>query len=411
VPRHARPESLADEIETRFGPYPAGRYIYGFVWPSPDKAEEMADCMIAAMVKRREVTQWLLRDRLPDWRLAITVVSELHSVAEAMWHGIDAGHPLHGQPSASAARRGVEGVYEETDRLIAALQADHPDADLMVFSMHGMGPNKADVASMALLPELLFRRAFGRARLHARRDWRGQAHPPLAVGEDWSAAILAQMGDLDPRSDSTALLAQAARRVNRWRDRRAGRRPPSALAWMPAAHYAPFWPMMDAFALPSFYDGQIRLNLEGREAQGRVQVSSYGALLDELEALLRRARDPVTGTEVVAAVERPLADDPFAQTETRCDLKIAWARHCSALEVPGLGVIGPVPHRRSGGHTGAHGYALIQSPGRDFRRANVVSSFDIVPTLLDLAGIAAPTSLAGQSLAQPRSKIRPKEPA
>ncbi|MEM9999794.1 MAG: alkaline phosphatase family protein [Pseudomonadota bacterium] len=397
VAQHANPSGLTDEIFDKFGDYPAKRYIYGFVWPDPDAAEDMASSMIEAMEKRTEITSWLLKERLPDWTLAITVVAELHSVAEALWHGIDENHPLHGQPSAAAARRGVEGVYEATDRMIARLQDEHPDAELVIFSMHGMGPNRADIASMCLLPEVMYRRSFGRPYLHARKDWTGPC-PQLGVGEDWNDAVNKQLGIVDPRTQERGFLAKMARRTNRFLDRKAGRKVPASLGWMPAARYAPFWPKMDAFALPAFYDGQIRVNLIGRERAGRVSAENYPAFLDGLEETLLALRDPYTGEQAVAAVDRPLKDDPFAKTETRCDLKIMWTQNSYALEAAGIGRVGPVPQRRTGGHTGAHGYALIDGKDRQMLNAGVVSSFDMVPTILNLAGIKLTGRVAGQSL-------------
>ena len=101
------------------------------------------------------------RGKTIDWRLALVVVSECHSAVEPFWHGIDPRHPLHVLPSAKAAMTGLQNVYSAIDELIGGLAADCPDAMLVLFAPHGMGPNHADVAAMALLPELLYRVAFG----------------------------------------------------------------------------------------------------------------------------------------------------------------------------------------------------------------------------------------------------------
>jgi predicted AlkP superfamily phosphohydrolase/phosphomutase len=395
VARHAVPASLGDEIERRFGAYPAAEFIYGFVWPSPERTEEMADRLEEAVRARAEITRWLLSERLPDWRLAVTVVAEFHTAAEALWHGWDESHPLHGQPSAAAARRGVEAVYAEADRMIAALAEDHPDADLVVFSMHGMGPNHADVPSMALLPELMFRRRFGRPLLTPRADW-ALPVPQLRAGEDWSAAVNARLGDAGGDRPRRGLVGRLVRRAGR--ALRGGARA-NTLDWMPAARYRRFWPEMDAFALPAFYDGQIRVNLQGREARGRVAPDRYRALLDEIETLLSGLTDPVSGEPVVAAVDRPLAADPFDRSETRCDLRVHWRANAYAFDAPGIGRIGPVPQRRTGGHTGAFGYAAIVSPLLEAGRRNAgASSFDVAPTILRLLDLPPPAGLAGAPL-------------
>ncbi len=394
---HSDPPSLVHEIQDRFGPYPAAEFIYGFVWPSPEKTARMAERMTEAAERRGAITRWLLKERLPDWALAITVVAELHSAAEALWHGWDHTHPLHGHASAAAARRGIEGVYAATDRMIGDLHADHPDAVLVVFSMHGMGPNKGDLASMALLPELLYRRSFGVPHLRPRPDWTMPV-PALRADEAWSRAVCAQLGSSAATRRSASLWSRIVRKASRLAAGRPDDVSPAALDWMPGARYREFWPRMEAFALPAFYDGQIRVNLRGREASGLVEPDRYAAVLDELEALVRSATDPVTGASLVERIDRPLAGDPFDRTETRCDLKIHWRANAYAMDVPGIGRVGPVPQRRTGGHTGEFGYAAILGEVPRSGPRNVASSFDMVPTILDLLGVRAAGPLSGRSL-------------
>ena len=50
-----------------------------------------------------------------------------------------------------------------------------------------------------------------------------------------------------------------------------------ALSWNSANWYKPLWPIMRAFALPSVGDGYIRLNVQGRESQGRIAADQFHA--------------------------------------------------------------------------------------------------------------------------------------
>ena len=68
----------------------------------------MGDALVRAVDVRAAVGSWLLAERLPEWDLALVVVSELHSALEGLWHGVDPSHPLHALPSAGPARDGVE---------------------------------------------------------------------------------------------------------------------------------------------------------------------------------------------------------------------------------------------------------------------------------------------------------------
>lgn len=392
----SRPGTLSAEIRERFGKYPAAPWIYGFVWPSPARAREMAQALRQATRLRGEIAQWLLCERLPDWDLGIVVVSEFHSALEALWHGIDPAHPLHHLPSAAPARQGIEWVYEEADRMIARLHAALPDVHLLAFSLHGMGANDSDVASMALLPELMYRHAFGWPRLRE-PDWPTDAAgiPMLDESEGWSTALARAFGD--PPASRSPLPG----RVGRWLDRHrsaGAASDPAALGWMPGMRYRDAWPTMPAFALPSFYDGRIRVNLAGREAQGLVGRTAYAQTLDGIEAMLGECRDVITGRPMVARFERCARGDPLELSPSEADMVVLWNGAALGLEHPRLGRIGPLPYRRTGGHTGRCGAAWISGPGIPPLDLGMASAFDIVPTVIDLLGEAVPPGLSGRSL-------------
>ena len=153
---------------------------------------------------------------------------------------------------------------------------------------------------------------------------------------------------------------------------------------------------MRAFAFPSFYDGQVRINLKGREASGQVDPADYESACDEVESLLAECRDPLTGRPVAASVERLAA--PLARGPSEADMIILWQGAPLGFDHPRLGRIGPLPYRRPGGHTGDRGYACIAGPGIARRDLGTRSAFDIVPTVIDLLG-AGPLPTSGASFA------------
>jgi predicted AlkP superfamily phosphohydrolase/phosphomutase len=390
---YSRPTSLRAEIDARFGSYPARPYIYGFVWPDARRTRAMGEALARAVDTRAAIGRWLLAERLPDWDLALLVVSELHSALEALWHGVDPDHPLHAVASAEPARDGVHGIYAAVDRLVGTLWAAAPDARIVLFSMHGMGPNNSDVPSMLLLPELLYRAQHGRALFAPKPEWQATPDgvPRLGAGESWSHAVLGCIPSREPRE-----------RARRWW-RRAGRRlglrgtHGARLGWMPAACYQPAWSGMDAFALPSFYDGRIRINLAGRERRGRVAPGDYEARCGEVARLVAECRDPRTGEPVAAEVERTARGDPRDVGETEADLVVTWRGAPLAFQHPRLGVIGPAPYRRPGGHTGGRGVGYLLLPDVAPGDYGLRSAFDVVPTLLELCGVTA-GGVSGESL-------------
>lgn len=403
VKRSANPPELLDEINMRFGPYPATKHIYGFVWPSIKKTKQMAAGLVEAAQKRSEIIEWLFADRYPDWEIAIAVTSELHSGVEALWYGIDENHPLHSNPSAEAARKGLEDLYEETDKMLANLAKKFPDVTLITFSMHGMGANDADVPSMILLPEFLHQRAFGTPFLHPRKEWISSNGCKMNPDTDWTQAILPRMGPHSP--DSFGGLVDKLRQQFRLTTKTSPSELPvrfdskQPLSWMPLVHYQRFWPQMEAFAIPAYYEGQIRINLQGREAQGIVALEDYHEVLERLENDLTGLTDFKTGNTVVDRFVRPIEDDPMAANSTQCDLRIIWKNSSVGFKHADTGSIGPVPHRRPGGHTGEFGFATLENSNLKNGDYGTRSSFDVVPTILDLYDLdIGSNSLSGRSL-------------
>jgi len=383
VAQAARPAELLAEFSRRFGPYPASRWIYGLAWPSPEHCAVMGAALTRAVDVRAEAACWLLGEQLTDWDLALVTVSEPHSAIEGMWHGIDRTHPLHRLPSAGPAGAGIVAVHQAIDRLIGKLTRALPDAQVVVFSLGGMGTNRSDVPSMLLLPELMYRHAFGKPLFAQPQEWNLCADscpmlPPAAPS--WHEAIAAGF-------PATLLRPEEPAGADR-----------QSLAWMPAAAYRSFWRRMPAFALPSYYDGRVRLNLMGRESGGRVRPEDYRREVSGIESVIRAAIDPATGQSAVGYVERPELDDPRALAPTQSDLTVVWKGAAISLDHPTVGRIGPVPYRRMGGHTGPYGVAYIRAEGIAAGDRGIRSAFDVVPTLIELTGRGSHRPLSGKSL-------------
>ena len=155
---------------------------------------------------------------------------------------------------------------------------------------------------------------------------------------------------------------------------------------------------MAAFAVPSFYDGRIRVNLRGRERLGVVDPADYVTVLDELERLVRGCRDPRTNQTVVAAVERFDGDDPGSLPGTEADMTVVWSTSTCAFDHPEHGLIGPVPYRRTGGHTRPYGFAYVAGSGIESDDFGVRSAFDVAPTVVELVGSSPLEGMCGRSL-------------
>lgn len=392
VPPGSRPEDLLAELTERFGPYPAHRWMYALTWASPEETRRMGEALTAAADVRTDVARWLLGERLGDWRLALVGEGETHSATETFFHGVDPTNRLADHPSAPVAAGALRSVLRATDRMVGALVADHPDAVVAAFALHGMGSNAGEVANMALAPELLARWAGLAPRLRPPEDWPVDRPVDLPAGASWSATVRRY----HRRPLTTRLRARVSRSLSG--------RPPSdghGLGWMPATWYADAWPRMPAFAIPAFYDTRIRVNLAGRERVGIVEPADYDRVLDDVERLLRACVDPVGGRPVYEVMQRPARErsvDPVALEPTEADLIAPPTGGPVALTHPVLGTIGPLPHRRTGGHSGRWGHLLCAGPGVAAGVRGDADAFDVVPTLVTLAGVPVPPGLSGRPI-------------
>jgi predicted AlkP superfamily phosphohydrolase/phosphomutase len=382
VASFSRPGDLLAEMQQRFGSQAERAILNAAPWPSLEHTRLLAQKTVSFVDARSRVGRWLFSERLVDWDLGLIVVSELHAASEAFWYGVDRKHPLHGKAATTkAAGHGLVETYRAVDRLVGDFVAAFPDVTIVAVSMNGTGPNSSDTASMVLLAELLYRHAMGAPLL--RMDTRADGlatMPMLNADQGWGK----QMRVLVPAQPRTRGTPQHPDR--------------HPLDWMPAARYAPFWPRMPAFALPSYYEGRVRINLAGREAQGIVPPERYAAVCGEIEALMRACTDSLTGKPVVKRVVRTARPDPRQVDATEADLTIIWDGGVLGLDHPRHGRIGPIPYRRPGGHTGPYGTAWLAGEGLPPGDFGVRSSFDVAPTIVELLGEAPIPGMSGESL-------------
>jgi predicted AlkP superfamily phosphohydrolase/phosphomutase len=395
APPASRPSGLDQEMIARFGKYPAADWLYGFCWPSPQKAQAAGEALAQAVEVRSRAARWLLQERLPDWDLGIVVISESHSAIEPLWYGVDQNHPLHGLESAPPAAAALRRVYAAIDRLIGDLHDTFPDATLVLAAMSGMGPNQSDAPAMVLLPELLYRHSFGSAYMR-QLEFPGalpDGTPVLAADTHWADVLLQAVPRVKPNLSKRARM-KIRRMVAGWESHTVIH---YDLDWMPAARYSPFWPKMRAFALPSYHDGRVRLNVAGREKRGIVPTADYVETCNQTRDLVGECRNLLNGNRVASEIHCP-KQNPQDVGPSEADVYIVWEGAPLGLIHPRLGRIGPIPYLRTGGHTGKCGFLDVVGSCIPQGHQDLVNSCDVLPTIIELLGQAVPPGISGKSL-------------
>ena len=180
------------------------------------------------------------------------------------------------------------------------------------FPITGWKPTVPDLPSLVFLPELLYRWSFpGRLGLERGPDRLSPATAP-AGKRPWAHEVWALKHDRNPVT--RALRHRLPVEFFHYAiERRLGINgvplcpDDCILGYQPPMWYSPSWPEMKAFALPSFSEGYVRLNVRGRERDGVIEPADYSRVCDEIEGLLGQVRNARTGSPMLRKVLRSRA--------------------------------------------------------------------------------------------------------
>ncbi|MEL6137676.1 MAG: alkaline phosphatase family protein [Cyanobacteria bacterium J06628_6] len=419
VARGSQPASLLNDLVNQFGVHPAFGRDHANIY-SQKSITRLQKWLETGIARRGEICNHLLQS--DDYDFLLTVFGEAHAAGHYMWHLNEAAHPLYGE-QITAGNNLLLSVFKSIDAAINhIIEAASPETSVVVFSAHGMQNNNLDVTSTFFLAELLYRWNFP-AKVGFAANANGSRRQPVsgkAARQRWYRQIWAQKHDPNPLTRFwRAQLPTKGHRILEQLGSRLGYRATSdfvspyalqnsggAFDWQPATWYKPVWPQMKAFALPSFSEGYIRINLKGREPNGLVAPESYDAVCQELIEQLNCLKNGRTHQPVVDRIIRTRTRANQAdQGLPDADLIVMWNEEHLAdiVESPTLGSIGPVPYQRSGSHT-PHGFVLMNGPNVEAGESvSTGSALDLAPTLLDLMGAPIPDYFEGQSLLPQRS--------
>jgi len=420
VPRGSVPPELRDELIRRHGHSPSldDDFAICLDLRTTDKLRE--PIRISAR-RRADISVDLLR-REP-WDLFLTVYGETHGAGHVFWHLSQPNHPLYDAFKGKVSGDPLLEVYQEVDDGIGRIaDAAGRDATVLVFGGHGMGPATIDIPSFALLPELLYRYSFpGKVGIGIEPST-GPTPPPLTKMKwnYWERHLWGYRFDRNPisrflrRETPTRVFSRLSHFLDPGDSEplispfELTRRGDRNVPWLPPNWYRPSWPKMKAFALPSFGDGFVRINVKGREPHGIVAPEDYNSVCDEVCAMLNRLRDARNRIPMVRDILRtrtnPLTDDDKLPD---ADLVVAWQDEFATdlFESPDFGRLGPYPPYRAGSHR-HQGFVCARgpgiTPGMQIEGGHVM---DMAPTILDLLDVPVPSHLDGTPLQLEREKV------
>ncbi|PIG95294.1 alkaline phosphatase family protein [Gloeocapsopsis sp. IPPAS B-1203] len=408
----SQPSQLLQQLIDKYGEHPALH-------------KDHASCLDVAALKRLQknlevgisrrsaICQELLQRE--DWDLFLTIFGETHSAGHYFWHLSQSDHPLYALLNRPSGDPLLE-VFQAIDQAIGEILTKAPEnARILIFADHGMGANVMDLPSMVFLPELLYRLSFpARVGIAAGQLGTTLKHPFTGVRIQRGPLGMLWSLKHDSNPLKRALRRNTPTKLFNYLEPLFGNSQQSDLIspfqlqaqsdplyYQPAVWYKPFWSQMKAFALPSFSEGYIRINLQGREPEGIVAPSEYEALCDQLSQELYALRNSRTGTPIVKNIIRTRQSaidvDPKLPD---ADLVVIWQEdHATdVVDSPTLGRIGPVPYFRTGSHR-SQGFLIAKGPGiASGSTLPLGHALDLAPTILKLMDAPIPEYCEGKAL-------------
>jgi predicted AlkP superfamily phosphohydrolase/phosphomutase len=332
------------------------------------------------------------------WDFFMVVYRDTDDVAHGFWHHMDPSHPDHDPVQSAPYRNVILEFYRQLDKYLGDLvAAAGPDTTVFVVSDHGFGPLYKEV----FLNEWLHQRGYLIPRSSSYRQFLsriGLTRNNVSRFLRWAHLGRMERMIKDLLGDHIALLPQT-----KWADFSEG------IDWSHTRAY-------------SFgYQGQIYINLAGREPQGIVAPGSeYEALRDELCRALGELSDPVDGHPVIDRIYKKedlywgsnLFQAPDLVIVMR-DLAYITRLGYELGGQPGE-VFGSSRIHESGGHR-LDGVLIAAGPGiiRSTEERPAAWLGDVAPTILHLLGCAVPKSMDGRVLREwliPALADRPVQP-
>jgi predicted AlkP superfamily phosphohydrolase/phosphomutase len=361
--RIAFPRSILEEVERSCGSY---RVMYRNE-PTDNNCEAfIAD--LKSLIRTRGVTVRFLMDRI-DWDLLFIVFQSTDWVQHFYWRFMDETDPLFIPNATECQRNAIAEVYKAIDHEIGEIVQLTRESDyVFVVSDHGMGPLHKNVYFNNWLSM--------EGYIRYKRNLRYLAHRAGLSSENVYKLVM--------RVNASGI-------IPRFRSHKEG------MIRLFLSMRDVDWERSKAYSIG--LDGNIRINLKGREPQGIISSGEeYTRVISELKSKVESLSDPSTGKRVVDGVfsSSEIYSGPY--TSDAPDLVLLLTRYHQDYTLVSNSIFGLPPNKYSGNHR-ISGVLFASGPGiKKGVKVGPHSLLDITPTILQVLDVPSPSDLDGSPM-------------
>ncbi|MDJ0557358.1 MAG: alkaline phosphatase family protein [Microcoleaceae cyanobacterium MO_207.B10] len=359
------PQSLAADIKTQLGENPIGSLRS--CGRSLVDIQNFRQNLLNSIEKRTETIAHFLNQG--EWDLFLTAFRESHWVGHQCWHLHDPNHPEHDPEIVSSLGNPLKDIYIAIDAALGKiLQQVGPDTTVLIFASTGIGPNYTGVH---ILDQILLRLENPGKAMPETVNQKLNFLKQFKFLRELKKQILKPLGSAESKRKKAA-----SSMANR-----------------------------KCFQVPSSEGfGGIRVNLVGREPEGKIQPGQeYKSFCEALSKDLKELVNLDTG--------EPLIKNIFQSTEVYHgenpmgvpDILVEWNRNApiSSVHSPKIGKLDKVYwDSRTGDHKPGGLFLVLGPQVKPMQLEQVASIIDLAPTIASLLEVSLPQS-DGQEMAIP----------
>jgi predicted AlkP superfamily phosphohydrolase/phosphomutase len=386
------PASLKQQIEKKFGPYPAEDHSKVGMAPPPDY-QGFHRRLLAAVEKKTQVVKWLMEKE--DWDFFLAVFGEAHPAGHYFWQFHDPTYGARPGKGGETLRHALRDVHVALDKALGEIlrQVDEKTA-VFLLSGDGMGPN---YSGSHILSDLLMRMGLLNNDIGHGGESAGKSKD-AGISRKVKTDLLSALRNMIPKrirvGVSKALLP---RHINE----------KLSLRWKIAGIA---WDRTRAFLIENANEGYIRINLKGREPQGTVEPGrDYESLCEQIYQTAKGMINPANGKLAARSVYK--TDDIYHGPcrSHMPDIIVHWndnAKVTTELLTERYGLARSpepgwaLPPYYTGNHR-PNAFALVVGPavpqGAVLEGAAIL---DLAPTILARYGIEPPEYMDGKVLSE-----------